>query len=120
MNTAATPRRETDSFINIWLPESDDDTTLYYIYLHFAEVENLQPNQSRWFNITLMGGNFASYSPEYGKNDIYFNPKPLTRNKINVSVVLMENSTLPPILNAFEVYMITKLAGSGTNEKDCK
>ncbi|PRQ51157.1 putative malectin-like carbohydrate-binding domain-containing protein [Rosa chinensis] len=46
MRTAATPRDPNDS-LNIWLRPSNDNNAEYHIYMHFAEVEKLQPNQSR-------------------------------------------------------------------------
>lgn len=120
MSTAATPKKETDSFTNIWLPEDDDEKAQYYIYLHFAEIEKLQSNQSRQFNLTLDGKNFAGYAPVYCEPETFSNTQPLTRREINVSIIMAWNSTLPPILNAFEIYMVRDLSGSETNQEDCK
>ncbi|CAL8131667.1 unnamed protein product [Prunus armeniaca] len=59
MSTAATPKNASEPLDFYWF--SNDNSTEYYIYMHFAEVLQLQPNQSRKFNIT-----------RDGKSDIFF------------------------------------------------
>ncbi|PRQ51190.1 putative transferase [Rosa chinensis] len=51
MCTAATPKNAEDSLNIFWLPS--DSNAQYHIYVHFAEVEKLQANESRQFNITF-------------------------------------------------------------------
>lgn len=64
MTTAATPIIANSSLdISV---TADNDTTQCYFYMHFAEVEKLQANQSRVINISLNGNQrYGPFSPEY-------------------------------------------------------
>ncbi|PQP92361.1 receptor-like protein kinase [Prunus yedoensis var. nudiflora] len=53
MRTASTPIDASAPMDFRW--ESLDTSTEYYVYLHFAELQQLKANQSRAFNITLNG-----------------------------------------------------------------
>ncbi|RVW51965.1 LRR receptor-like serine/threonine-protein kinase IOS1 [Vitis vinifera] len=53
MRTAATPLNAGEHLEFSWEPS--DPTTQFYVYMHFAEVEELKVNQSREFNIFLNG-----------------------------------------------------------------
>ncbi|VVA24297.1 PREDICTED: probable LRR receptor [Prunus dulcis] len=64
MTTAATPKNVDDSLNIFWLPS--DNSGKYYIYMHFAEVEKLQGNESRQLNITTNGEPyFGPFAPDY-------------------------------------------------------
>ncbi|OMO66426.1 hypothetical protein COLO4_30554 [Corchorus olitorius] len=77
----------------------------YYVFMHFAEIEMLQANQSREFNIFFNGQYWAGpYSPTYRLSDTLYSPAALSAGLI--SLQRTENSTLPPILNAVEVYTV--------------
>ena len=117
MSTAATP--ETDSPLNFnW--NSETATSEYYIYMHFAEVKQLKANQSRSFNITINGEPFhGPYVPEYLSTDTLSSPSALTNaDNYEVSIFKTENSALPPILNAVEIYSVKKLSQSETDQQD--
>ncbi|KAK4590870.1 hypothetical protein RGQ29_021170 [Quercus rubra] len=98
MSTASTP-------INVSAPlelnwnSQNATSSQYYVYMHFAEVVNLKANQSRSFNVTVNGKFF------YG---------PIVPQYLYTSRV----STLPPILNALEIYSIRDLSKPGTNQQD--
>lgn len=53
MSTAATPINDSTPFVFYW--ELEDEISIYYLYIHFAEVVKLNPNQYRSFNVTQNG-----------------------------------------------------------------
>ncbi|XP_062008518.1 probable LRR receptor-like protein kinase At1g51890 isoform X3 [Rosa rugosa] len=119
MSTASTPKNANGSLNNFWPPEADDKNADYYIYMHFAEVERLQPNQSRQFNITVNGDHFyGPFVPTYFKTNTIYNPKALKGGLNNVTISRTENSSLPPILNAFEIYVLKEFSELETNHED--
>ncbi|KAB2612917.1 LRR receptor-like serine/threonine-protein kinase [Pyrus ussuriensis x Pyrus communis] len=120
MGTAATPKSSNDAFNIFW--GSWDDTEVHHVYLHFAEVEKLQPNQSRQFNITTNGELcHGTLAPDYlSTTTIFCTAESLGGSgvKNNFSIIKTGNSTLPPILNAYEVYKVKEFLISDTNQED--
>lgn len=121
MSTAATPRNRNGALNNFWPPEAKNGQ--YYIYLHLAEVERLQSmcNQSRQFKMTMYGRLlFGPYVPQYYMSETFYNRKALSGGQENFTISMTGNATLPPILNAFEIYMLKKFSESETNQEDGK
>ncbi|ONI15687.1 hypothetical protein PRUPE_3G055600 [Prunus persica] len=119
MRTASTPKNPCDSLSIIFsLPDKDAE---YYGYLHFAEVEILKLNQSRLQYVFWDGaGTFGPFAPQYlSTNTIYSTNAWSTRGPYaNISITRAKNSTLPPILNAFEIYMVKHFVEAETNQED--
>ncbi|PQQ17168.1 putative LRR receptor-like serine/threonine-protein kinase [Prunus yedoensis var. nudiflora] len=119
MSTASTPKNPCDSLSIIFsLPDKDAE---YYGYLHFAEVESLQLNQSRLQYVFWDGaGTFGPFAPHYlSRNTINSTNAWSTRGPYaNISITRAKNSTLPPILNAFEIYMVKHFVEAETNQED--
>ena len=118
MSTAATPTTDSSPLNFYW--DSKTATSEYYIYMHFAEVVKLKANQSRSFNITINGEPFyGPFVPKYLSTTTLYSPSPLTiAKKYEVSIFKTENSTLPPILNAVEIYSVKNLSQSETDQQD--
>ncbi|PQM35090.1 putative LRR receptor-like serine/threonine-protein kinase [Prunus yedoensis var. nudiflora] len=119
MSTASTPKDPSDSLSIIFL--LPDINAEYYSYLHFAEVERLQVNQSRLQYFFRNGrrtfGPFAP--PQYLSYTIHsIGAWSSYAQYANISITRAENSTLPPILNAFEIYMVKKFIEAETSEED--
>ncbi|KAA8536745.1 hypothetical protein F0562_029223 [Nyssa sinensis] len=114
MSTANTPNAS-DSLYYSWVP--DNPTDQFYIYLHFTEVQVLKANESRAFLIYLNGELWYS-EPVIPSNltttTIYGS---ITAPKFEISINKTSNSTLPPIINAIELYNVRQL-NSPTDEKD--
>ncbi|KAK7823487.1 putative lrr receptor-like serine/threonine-protein kinase [Quercus suber] len=89
--------------------DSESATSEYYIYMHFAEVEQLKPNQSRSINITLNGNYWWSISsPLYLYTTTVCSQSALEiAQTYNFKLFKTEGSTLPPIINAIEIYSLT-------------
>jgi len=105
MSTAATPVNASALLQFHW--NSDNVNDQYYLYLYFNEVEKLAANEMRVFNITVNDKlPFGPVIPTYGETYIVFSPTPLTGAKTHqISLYKIGNSTLPPILNAFEIFL---------------
>ncbi|XVE51996.1 hypothetical protein DITRI_Ditri02bG0084800 [Diplodiscus trichospermus] len=117
MRTAATPRNASqplDFFFDFANPISR-----FYVYMHFVEFEKLQANQSREFDIYLNGELwFGPFSPIYLHESVIYSVTSLKAGTNQFSFNKTQNSTLPPILNAIEVYSENDLLQSQTNTRD--
>ncbi|KAM3699585.1 hypothetical protein ACJW31_05G036600 [Castanea mollissima] len=118
MSTAAIPKTNSSPLVFNW--DSETATSEYYIYMHFAEVVKLKANQYRSFNITLNGQYW--YGPVVPKNlsttTVFSTAAMRIAKQYEVSMIKTENSTLPPIINALEIYSIKNLLQSETDQQD--
>ena len=91
-----------------------------YIYLHFVELDKLQENEYREFNINLNGKPWleASVVPNYLYSTTIYSTVPVRGPKLKFSINKTENSTLPPILNAMEVYIVKDFFQAPTDQED--
>ncbi|WJX91991.1 hypothetical protein P8452_73696 [Trifolium repens] len=118
MSTAATPENVSAPLELEW--DADNVNDQYYLYLHFNEVEELAANETRAFNVTVNGEFFyGPMTPRYRSADTMFSTTPLTRAaRYQVSLFKTGNSTLPPILNAIEIYKVKDFSQSETQQDD--
>ncbi|KAM5579257.1 hypothetical protein ABKV19_009175 [Rosa sericea] len=118
INTASTPINASSSINFFWKPP--DNITQYYFYMHFAELQELKPNQYRAFNITLNGWQFGgTVVPKYLSTQTRYTtvPEP-SEADYNLSIFKTEDSTLPPIINAIEAYTLKDFSQLETDEDD--
>ncbi|XP_022714522.1 LRR receptor-like serine/threonine-protein kinase IOS1 [Durio zibethinus] len=115
MRTASTPANASQP-LNFSIYDSDSNAQFYF-YMHLAELEELQANQSREF-ITYLNDElwFTAYSPTYLRADTIQSIAPEKGGQF--SMVKTERSTHPPILNAFEAYEVKELLQPQTVEKE--
>jgi hypothetical protein len=120
MSTAATPVNGSAPLQLYWNANNVNDQ--YYLYLHFNEVEKLAANETRAFNITVNGDFLYGLEiPIYQKASTIFSKTPLTgATSYELSLTKTQNSTLPPILNAIEVYKLKDFSQSETQQNDGK
>ncbi|KAF5466499.1 hypothetical protein F2P56_016419, partial [Juglans regia] len=128
----------------IWIPVSSDSTTAfktlnasiplqvawtaldtiskYYVYLHFVEIEKLKPGQQRELKIYWNGErNFSdSFKLDYLKPlTIAQDDPPISgRGILYFSIIAAEGTTIPPILNAYEIYRLLELPNKPTAPED--
>lgn len=117
MSTALTPENTADPII--MKLENTDPTVRYFVYMHFAEVEDLslRPNQTREFQIRINGVTIANLSPKYLQTDTFFlNPE--SQTNIEFTLVRTPKSTRPPIINAVEIYIGNSVSQSFTSKED--
>ncbi|KAG5025974.1 hypothetical protein JHK86_021888 [Glycine max] len=91
----------------------------YYVYFHFAEIQQLAPGLRRIINITLNDENILSepITLEYMK-PVTISNKNATQGFVRFSIRATAESDAPPILNAFEVYKLVTDLNSPTDIKD--
>ena len=115
MATAVTPADERYPLEFHW--NLDNSTRQFYVYMHFAEVEELQSNQLRELYVSL-NGRFWSPEPIVPGRLVPhtgFSAHSISASsELSLSIYKTHRSTLPPILNALEIYEIKQLFQSST------
>ena len=118
MSTASTPINVSAPLELSWYTQNV--TSEYHIYMHFSEVVKLKANQSRSFNITINGKHWSGpFTPKYLHTITVYTPSILEiAPKYDILISKIENSTLPPIINAIEIFSVIDLSQSGTDKQD--
>ncbi|KAL5576863.1 hypothetical protein UlMin_018562 [Ulmus minor] len=117
MRTACTPINANDSLVISWEPS--DSTLKFNVFFHFAEIEELKANQIRMFEILYNGKHFyGPFSPKYLIRLTVYRESPFTGRRHNFSISKTQNSTLPPIINAFEIYTVKEFLQAETDQQD--
>ncbi|KAA8536744.1 hypothetical protein F0562_029222 [Nyssa sinensis] len=103
LSTANTPNAS-DSLYYRWVPHNLTDQ--FYIYLHFTEVQVLKANESRAFLIYLNGELWyrETVIPSNLTTTSIYSIITATAPKFEISINKTSSSTLPPIINAIELY----------------
>ncbi|KAF2612463.1 hypothetical protein F2Q70_00007790 [Brassica cretica] len=102
-----------------WTPENPSDQ--FYMYLHFAEIQDLQANETREFAVFLDGNRFADpVIPKKFEITTIASQIPLTceGEECNLQLTRTRRSTLPPLLNAYEIYKVMQFAQPETDETE--
>ncbi|GJX39510.1 leucine-rich repeat transmembrane protein kinase protein [Tanacetum coccineum] len=115
MRNAVTPENSTNSLTVTWPGDGTDE---FLIYIHLAEVEILESNQKREFNMYLNGDDlFGSFSPS--TNITTLTSQTSTGLLYNtLEIIKTTSSTLPPILNAIEIYSVKQFQQYQTEDQD--
>ena len=118
MSTASTPINFSAPLELEW--HTQKATSEYCIYMYFAEVVKLKANQSRSFNVTVNGKFFyGPIVPQYLYTSTVYSTSILAiAQNYDLLISKTKSSTLPPILNALEIYSIRDLSKPGTNQQD--
>lgn len=117
MGTAGTPINETSPMQFFWT--APDPNTVFYVYMYFSELQRLKANESRAFNINFNGQHFnGPLVPELLNVTTIVTPSGLLGGNFTFSIVRLENSTLPPIMNAIEIYTLVDFSQSVTDQND--
>ncbi|XVE88769.1 hypothetical protein DITRI_Ditri19aG0095500 [Diplodiscus trichospermus] len=97
-----------------------DQTDKFYPYMYFAEVEKLKTDEFREFNISLNGQHWSGpHSPAYLEATTVYKTTPITGEvEYEFLIYKAQNSSLPPIINALEVYKVNELPQLETNQDD--
>ncbi|XP_059595456.1 putative leucine-rich repeat receptor-like protein kinase At2g19210 isoform X2 [Vitis vinifera] len=120
MATAAKPANESESW-GISLSIDDDPSQKLYMYMHFAEVED-HKGQIREFTVSVNDEPFSGpVAPRLLFSDTVSSKYSIsgsTTKKLSFSLERTNRSTLPPIINAMEAYMIKEFPQSSTQQND--
>ncbi|KAJ0250385.1 Leucine-rich repeat-containing protein [Hirschfeldia incana] len=121
MASAATYVNDNGTWDIPW--DMEDSTTRFHIYLHFAEIQNLLANETREFNVLLNGNEFSEpFSPKKLRIETMMTQPASTlrceRGACRLQLVKTAKSTLPPLLNAMEIFTVVELPQSETNQDE--
>ncbi|KAL5755891.1 hypothetical protein ACOSQ2_020637 [Xanthoceras sorbifolium] len=98
---------------------TEDPILQFYVYMHFAELENLQKNQHREFYIEINGNLWKkSVVPKYLQSTTEYSTQSVRGSELRFSLYRTPNSTLPPILNAMEIYTVKDFLQESTDQED--
>ena len=118
MATAAA--NESGSWI-FFLDIDDDPSQKLYMYMHFAEVEDLK-GQIREFTISVNNESYGGpVAPRYLFSDTVYSKYSMsgsTTKELFISLTRTDRSTHPPIINALEIYRLKELLQSSTKQDD--
>uniref|UniRef100_M4DQZ1 Protein kinase domain-containing protein n=1 Tax=Brassica campestris TaxID=3711 RepID=M4DQZ1_BRACM len=120
IRTAGVPVNASEPWSIRWT--LDEPTDLSYVYMHFAEVQTLKDNDIREFNITYNNGIrwYPFLRPESLKISTIANPRAISSpdGKFNFTFTMTGNSTLPPLLNALEIYTVVDILQLETDKDE--
>ncbi|XP_010500450.1 PREDICTED: receptor-like protein kinase At3g21340 [Camelina sativa] len=121
MASAATRENDNGTWEFPW--SLKDSTTRFHIYLHFAELETLLANETREFNVLLNGKVFyGPYSPtSLSIGTMSTQPESTLTCKGGsclLQLVKTTKSTLPPLINAIELFTVVEFPQSETNQDE--
>lgn len=117
LQTAAVPSIANSSIDLTW--STSDKLTIFFVLLHFVEIEVLQNTSLREFHIYANGEKLAMEPPplKYLMTAYYLYTHTGHTN-YNVSIKSSPRATLPPILNAFELYTVLQVTMLPTDTRD--
>ncbi|CAL9135094.1 unnamed protein product [Musa textilis] len=120
MQTAITPVNSTTLLLS-WDPYPGD-VNQYFPILHISDFVKLSgTNVSRQFYVYVNGIQWLEdpMTPDYLFSDAVYSIHPLGQfRSYNITLVALSNSTLPPILNALEIYSTLSDANVPSNDGD--
>lgn len=120
MATASVPT-DPDAPMNISLT-GVERTMRFYVFMHFAEIQELKSNETREFNIMYNDKRlYGPFRPLNLTTSSIFTPTEIVADangQYTFSLQRTGNSTLPPLLNAMEVYSVNLLPQQETDRKE--
>ncbi|KFK35822.1 hypothetical protein AALP_AA4G041700 [Arabis alpina] len=120
MVTASIPT-DPDEPMNITLV-GVERTVRFYVFMHFAEIQELNANETREFNIMYNDKHiYGPFRPLNFTTSSVYTPTEVVADangQYTFSLQRTGNSTLPPLLNAMEVYMVNLLSLQETERKE--
>ena len=119
LKNAATPTNASAPLTIEWSSANPD--AQYHWYAHFAEIQDLRANQTREFNSFWNGKLYHGplTPPKLSLTTLSSeSPRTCDGGKCSVQLIRTNRSTLPPLLNAYEVYTVIQFPQSETDESD--
>jgi Malectin-like domain len=115
LQTAAVPSVTTISMeISLVLPYNNQS---YFLVLHFAEVQIKGPTDIREFKVYINGTPHGTVTPVKFSQS-YLELQQTLYDPLVISLVPTDRATLPPILNAIEIYRTLPVISAPTDNVD--
>uniref|UniRef100_A0A452ZLN7 Malectin-like domain-containing protein n=1 Tax=Aegilops tauschii subsp. strangulata TaxID=200361 RepID=A0A452ZLN7_AEGTS len=122
MQTAVTPLNASKNLEISWdpVPQPRNPSPGYFIVMHFSELQILPSSAVRQFYVSINGMalNMTAAKLYYHGTAVISNVKPYRYDKFNISLHATTNSTLPPIINAIELFSVMPTSILGTDSQD--
>ncbi|XP_078153184.1 putative LRR receptor-like serine/threonine-protein kinase At1g51880 [Carex rostrata] len=117
LKTAAVPSTESSIIDITW--STSNSSTMFYVILHFAEIQIVQNTSLREFYI-YANGKQKLKTPVLIKylNQYSYYYLDIGQTFYNMSLQSSPNATLPPMLNAFELYSLESATLLPTDTRD--
>ncbi|CAA7050054.1 unnamed protein product [Microthlaspi erraticum] len=120
MKTAAVPVDASKPWHFSWT--IDDASAKSYIYMHIAEIQALNASDIREFDITYNDGTpwYSYFRPAKQSITTIFNPSAVKSKDglFNFTFAKTGNSTLPPLINALEIYTVVDILQLETEKSE--
>ncbi|KAG7538578.1 Malectin-like domain [Arabidopsis suecica] len=120
LKNAATPTNTSAPLTIYWISTNSSDE--FYVYAHVAEIKDLKEDEIREFNVLLNGKLYTSEPIIPKKLDLITLQSKTSRTcqlgLCSLQLTRTERSTLPPLLNALEVYTAIQFPQLETDESD--
>ncbi|KAI4381049.1 hypothetical protein MLD38_007166 [Melastoma candidum] len=97
---------------------SSSPSDKWYIYMHFMEIQELQQNQLREFSISIDNAVVAMETLQFSTVTTFLSQMLSGQTTISFNLTSTARSTLPPLLNAFEIYKVLDLPNPMTASGD--
>lgn len=121
MQTAVTPLNASKNLDISWdpVPQPRNPSPGYFIVMHFSELQILPSSAVRQFYVNINGLELTMAAKlYYHGTGVISNVKPYRYDKYNISLHATTNSTLPPIINAIELFSVMSTSNLGTDSQD--
>nr|CAB3460924.1 unnamed protein product [Digitaria exilis] len=123
LQTAITPRNASNNIEFSWSREAQpkDPSPGYIAIMQFSELQVVPNNALREFYVYLNGELWypVGITPFYLSANFAYDMDPLPDSaQYNVSINATANSTLPPFINAVEIFSVISTGNVGTDSKD--
>ncbi|CAL4908531.1 unnamed protein product [Urochloa decumbens] len=126
MQTAITPRNASKNIKFFWnssmiQAKGQSSSSGCILITHYSELKLLASSDVREFYIDLNGELWsdAHIRPTYLYSDATYSTEPLRGyTRYSVSINATANSTLPPIINAVEIFSVISTTNVGTDSQD--
>ncbi|KAM0828338.1 hypothetical protein ACQ4PT_067619 [Festuca glaucescens] len=123
LQTAIRPRNASHNLEFTWSSEPTpmDPSPGYIVILHFAELQILPGNAVRQLNVVLNDKPWytTGFTTEYLYDTVAYNTQPFQYNsRYNLNVEASGNATLPPFINAIEVFSVFPTTNIGSDSQD--
>lgn len=100
-----------------WDP-SENISSSYFFIFYFAELQNVPSNAIRLTSLSITRHGTHNLTAHHSYSPILFLPLYRGWQVIVSHLLLQKNSTLPPILNAMEVYLVKPITEIATDSGD--
>ncbi|KAF3450652.1 hypothetical protein FNV43_RR06741 [Rhamnella rubrinervis] len=119
MSTAVKPKNENNTGVGIIFSTEGNVSKEFYFCMHFAEINELQDNETREVNIFVNNNLwFGPLGYKYLRTNTIYSTTPSFGSNFEVWINKTENSTLQPLLNAIQIFTVENFLHSQTNQSD--